>query len=65
MRELYEFAVGPLAWAAFGVFLIGSVIRLLAMYSLAKQKDGPFLSYMSWQYGLRSIINWLIRNNFV
>ncbi len=63
MRELYEFAVGPMAWAAFGVFLIGSVIRLISMYSLARKKDGPFLSYMSWRFGLRSILNWLIPFN--
>jgi len=60
MRELYEFAVGPLAWGAFAVFFLGSIARLVAMYSLAKKKDAPFLSYMSWRYGLRSIGHWLV-----
>jgi nitrate reductase gamma subunit len=30
------------------------------MYSLAKKKDGSSLAYMSWSYGLRSILRWLI-----
>lgn len=59
MRQLYLLAVGPLAWAAFAVFVLGSAWRLWSMFQLAKAKDGPFLSYMSWKYGLRSILHWL------
>ena len=29
------------------------------MFNLAKKKDGPFLSYMSWKFSLRSIAHWL------
>jgi len=47
MLELYALAVGPLAWLAFGVFVIGSLARLFSMYSLAKKKDAAFLSYMT------------------
>jgi nitrate reductase gamma subunit len=60
MLELYALAVGPLAWLAFGVFVIGSLARLFGMYSLAKKKDAAFLSYMTWRYSLRSILHWLI-----
>ncbi|MFZ5812876.1 MAG: TmcC family electron transfer complex membrane anchor subunit [Thermodesulfobacteriota bacterium] len=59
MLELYALAVGPLAWLAFGVFVIGSLARLFGMYSLAKKKDAPYLTYMSWKYSLRSIFRWL------
>jgi len=59
MRQLYELAVGPLAWIAFAVFILGSVWRIVSMYNLAKKKDGPFLTYMSWKFSLRSIGHWL------
>lgn len=63
MDALYNLAVGPLAWAAWTVFIGGSLIRLVLMYQLAKQKDASSLAYMSWSFGLRSIINWLIPFN--
>ena len=60
MTSLYSFVTGPLAWIAFGIFIIGSVYRLVSMYSLAKAKDGSSLAYMSWFYGLRSILAWMV-----
>lgn len=60
MVELYNFVSGPLAWIAWAVFILGAVYRLVSMYSLARKKDGSSLAYMSWPYGLRSIIRWLI-----
>lgn len=63
MIELYNFVSGPLAWIAWGIFLVGSLYRLISMYNLAKKKDGSSLAYMSWGYGLRSIFNWMIPFN--
>lgn len=63
MNAAYEFVTGPLAWAAWGIFLVGSAWRLVSMYQLAKRKDAPFLTYMSWGFSLRSIFNWLIPFN--
>ena len=63
MTDFYVFVSGPLAWIAWGFFLIGSIYRLVSMYALAKAKDGSSLAYMSLPYGLRSIINWLIPFN--
>jgi len=63
MNAAYEFVTGPLAWAAWGIFLLGSAWRLFSMYQLAKAKDTASLSYMSWGFSLRSIINWLIPFN--
>jgi len=63
MNAAYEFVTGPLAWAAWGIFLLGSAWRLFSMYQLAKRKDGPYLTYMSWGFSLRSIVNWLIPFN--
>lgn len=63
MNAAYEFVTGPLAWAAWGIFLLGSAWRLFSMYQLAKKKEAAALSFMSWGYSLRSIINWLIPFN--
>ena len=63
MNALYEFVTGPLAWLAWGIFLLGSAWRLHSMYQLAKKKDAPSLSYMNWGFSLRSIVNWLIPFN--
>jgi len=63
MIELYNLVSGPLAWAAWGIFIIGSIYRMVTMYALAKAKDGSSIAYMSLPYGLRSIINWMIPFN--
>ena len=60
MHELYNFVSGPLAWVAWTIFILGSIYRLVSMYALAKKKDGASLAYMSWFYGLRSILRWLV-----
>ena len=63
MHEIYNLVTGPLAWLAWGIFIVGSIYRLAIMYILAKKKDAPSLAYMSWGFSLRSIINWLIPFN--
>ncbi|CCH48184.1 TmcC family electron transfer complex membrane anchor subunit [Pseudodesulfovibrio piezophilus] len=60
MIELYNFVSGPLAWVAWAIFILGSAYRLISMYSLARKKDGSSIAYMSWPYGIRSIMRWLI-----
>lgn len=60
MNDIYSFVRGPLAWAAFVVFIGGSVYRLISMAILAKKKDPFVYSYMSLGYGLRSILHWII-----
>jgi nitrate reductase gamma subunit len=59
MHDIYDLAVGPFAWLALGVFVIGSLYRLATMYALAKKKDGPYLTYFTWRFSLRSILHWL------
>lgn len=63
MNAAYEFVTGPLAWAAWTIFLAGSAWRLWSMYQLAKKKDASSLAFMSWGFSLRSILNWLIPFN--
>ena len=59
MNSIYAFVIGPLAWFAWGVFILGSAYRLVSMYRLAKAKDGSSLHYMSFKFGMRSILHWL------
>jgi Nitrate reductase gamma subunit len=63
MNAAYQFVIGPLAWAAWGIFLLGSAWRLYAMYQLAKKKDASSVAFMDLGFSLRSIINWLIPFN--
>jgi len=63
MNAAYEFVTGPLAWAAWAIFLLGSAWRLVSMYQLAKKKDASSIVFMDWGYSFRSIVNWLIPFN--
>ncbi len=60
MDSVYQFVVGPLAWAAWTVFLGGSLIRLALMYRSVRKKDPVVFEYMSFKYGMRSILHWII-----
>lgn len=63
MNAIYAFVTGPLAWAAWAVFILGSVYRFMAMRKLAMQKDASSLAFMDWGFSMRSIVNWLIPFN--
>ncbi|RJP65005.1 MAG: nitrate reductase [Candidatus Abyssobacteria bacterium SURF_17] len=56
---MYEFARGPLVWIALLVFAGGCLYRLVWMVRAAKQ-DKVVIPYMSWKYGLRSLLHWIV-----
>ncbi len=56
---MYEIVTGPLVWITFIAFIGGSVYQLVTMYLLAK-KEKVVLPYMSWKFGLRSLLHWVI-----
>ena len=58
MLEIYEFVSGPLAWSAFIVFIGGCLYRLISLLLLVHRKERFIYSYMSFKYGLRSILRW-------
>ncbi|MGE5256524.1 MAG: TmcC family electron transfer complex membrane anchor subunit [Hyphomicrobiales bacterium] len=60
MDELYRWATGPLAWAAFIVFIGGSLFRLIHLMTLVHRKEKFIYTYVSLKYGLRSILHWLV-----
>ncbi|WP_022660560.1 TmcC family electron transfer complex membrane anchor subunit [Paucidesulfovibrio longus] len=63
MHDIYNFVVGPLAWFGWGVFILGSIFKLVYAYNKFVTKDGTSAPYMSWKYGLRSIGAWLVPFN--
>lgn len=63
MQNVYLLVSGPLAWAAWIIFLFGSVYKIWSTLATAQKKDQVLLNYVSFKYGLRSIINWSIPFN--
>jgi nitrate reductase gamma subunit len=59
MHDLYLLVRGPLAWAAFVLFIGGSLYRLVQLLVLVHCKEKFIYSYMSWKYSLRSILHWV------
>lgn len=59
MHTIYAFVSGPLAWAAFAVFFIGCLFRLIHLLVLVHRKERFIFAYMSWKYSLRSILHWI------
>lgn len=59
MDELYRWATGPLVWAAFIIFIGGSLFRLIRLIALVHRKERFIYTYMSLKFSLRSIGHWL------
>ncbi|MCP4748922.1 MAG: respiratory nitrate reductase subunit gamma [Desulfobacteraceae bacterium] len=59
MNVIYQFVAGPLAWAAFILFLSGIFLRMIQLFVKVNQPEKFLLHYFSLRYGLRSIIRWL------
>jgi nitrate reductase gamma subunit len=59
MDELYRLATGPLAWAAFIIFIGGILFRLIHLMTLVDRKEKFIYTYISLKYGLRSILHWM------
>jgi len=59
MHTLYAFVTGPMAWAAFIVFIGGSLYRIIRMIILVNKKEKFIFSYISLKYSLRSILHWI------
>jgi nitrate reductase gamma subunit len=59
MHTIYAFVTGPLVWAAFIVFIGGSLYRIVHMLMLVHKKEKFIFTYVSLRYSLRSILHWL------
>ena len=65
MQDVYLLVSGPLAWAAWTIFVLGSIYKIWSTLNTARKKDKVLLNYVSFRYGMRSIINWSIPFNTV
>lgn len=65
MQDVYLLVSGPLAWAAWTIFVLGSIYKVWSTLNTARKKDQVLLNYVSFKYGMRSIINWSIPFNTV
>ncbi|UTF50870.1 respiratory nitrate reductase subunit gamma [Desulfomicrobium sp. ZS1] len=65
MQDVYLLVSGPLAWAAWTIFVLGSIYKIWSTLNTARKKDQVLLNYVSFRYGMRSIINWSIPFNTV
>ena len=60
MITIYDFVTGPLAWAAFLIFIGGTLFRIVRMAVLAREKDIAVYAYMSPYHASRSILHWIV-----
>lgn len=59
MQTIYNLAVGPIAWAAWAIFIGGVIFRITGMISTARKKEMSAVAYMNLGYSMRSIFRWL------
>jgi nitrate reductase gamma subunit len=59
---MYELVRGPLAWAAFIIFIAGSLYRILYMLVDTKKEKVVF-PHMSLKHSLASLVHWTIPFN--
>jgi nitrate reductase gamma subunit len=60
MNDLYDFLTGPALWAAFIIFIVGLIVRLIHLYGLSKERDRVLYNHVDVKWAFRSIIHWLI-----
>lgn len=57
---MYSFLVGPALWATFIIFFGGLIVRVAHLYRLSRKKDLVFYNHTGFNWGLRSILYWLL-----
>ena len=63
LNVLYDFARGPLVWAAFIIFIGGTVVKLARLYLLSRKKDAVVYNHLSLSWALKSILHFLLPLN--
>ena len=58
--RIYAFLTGPALWFTF-IFVIGGLlIRIAFLFCLSRRKDRVIYNHINMDWGLRSIIHWII-----
>jgi len=63
MEAISGFVEGPLLWAAWIVFIGGSIIRLISFFRRAKQRDKIVFQNFRWKYVLLTWLRFLLPFN--
>ena len=59
-NSIFEFLTGPALWFTF-IFVIGGLlIRIAFLFRLSRRKDRVIYNHINMDWGLRSIIHWII-----
>ena len=51
---------GPALWITFSIFLGGLLVRIVFLFRLSRKKDPVFYNHVSFSWGLKSILYWLV-----
>jgi nitrate reductase gamma subunit len=57
---MYSFLTGPALWATFIIFFGGLIVRIGHLYRLSRKKDLVFYNHPGFNWGLKSILYWLL-----
>jgi len=57
---MYDLLTGPLLWLTFIIFLGGMLVKIVFLYRLSRKKDQVFYDHVSFSWGLKSILHWLL-----
>ena len=57
---MYTFLAGPALWATFVIFFGGLIFRIAHLYHLSRKKDKVVYNHSSLNWGLKSILHWLL-----
>lgn len=61
--DLYLLAEGPFLWAAFLIFVLGTIVRVVLTISLATKRDKVLFRDFSLKYVLATMARWLLPLN--
>jgi nitrate reductase gamma subunit len=57
---MYDFLAGPALWATFIIFFGGLIVRIALLFRLSRKKDHVIYNHASFNWGLKSILYWLL-----
>lgn len=63
MDSFAWFVEGPLLWAAFVIFIVGSVYHVVAFFILARKRDKVIYQHFRWKYVLLSWVRFILPFN--
>ncbi len=58
--NLYDILLTRGTWIAFGIFFMGLIVRCTFLFGLSLERDRQFYNHISWSWGIKSIVRWLI-----